>query len=474
MASYHRRTVLGGLAGSVGGGSAFAQAQDLSGTWNGVLQVGAGSLRLRLVVGEKVNLISLDQGATVIPASEATVAADALRANFPSVGGILDLRAADGALRGTWTQGGQAFPITFGRGEAPAPTPRVLPPLTEAGLRELRRTSGAPALAAAWAKASEPARLLAAGVRNTTSNTPVTPQDRWHLGSIGKSMTATLVALHVEQGVLSWDATVGEVLGELIPQMRQEHRGATLLELLSHRAGFDGNLPIAALQDFRDPSGDPIAERRRFVAQALALPAVGPRRETFLYSNNGFVTAAAMLEAKTGKPWEVLMRQELFAPLGLSSAGFGPPDPADQPVGHYVPPGTAGATPARTPVVPAPGAVADNVEPMGPAGRIHMSLADLLTYLKSHRDRTPMLKADSWAKLHTPPFGGTYALGWMVRPDGGLWHNGSNTIWYAEALVDRERDVVAAAVSNDAFQASQAAVSDALIQARSAALSHSS
>lgn len=448
----------------------MSQPQGLHGTWNGVLQVGAGSLRLRLVVGEKVNLISLDQGAAVIPAGEAKVTADALQAEFPSVGGALALTAVGDVLKGTWAQGGQAFPISFGRGEAPTPTKRALPPLTDGGLRDLRVASGAPALGAAWAKGSQAPRLLAAGVRNAASPAPVTAQDRWHLGSITKSMTATLIAVHVERGALGWDTTVGEALGKFIPQMREEHRDATLLELLSHHAGFEGNLPMGALRDFRNPSADPIGERRRFVAQALALPPAGPRRQTFRYSNNGFVTAAAMLEAKTGKPWEVLMQQDLFSPLGVTSAGYGPPNPADQPVGHFVRPGTTGRKPARTALVPAPGVVSDNVVPMGPAGRVHMSLGDLITYLRAHRDRTALLKADGWAKLHTPPFGGTYALGWMVRPDGGLWHNGSNTIWYAEALVDRERDVVAAAVSNDAFQSSQAAVSDALIQARAAAL----
>lgn len=471
MTSTDRRAVVAGLAAIGGGGAAWAQPPALAGTWNGLLQVGSGALRLRLVVGEKVHLISLDQGASVIPAGEAALSAERLRAEFPSVAGALDLRPQQGELRGTWTQGGQSFPIVFGRGEVAAAPARVWPPLTAQGLQDLRDQSGAPALAAAWARGADRPTLLTVGLRSSRAEAAVAPNDLWHLGSITKSMTATLIARHVERGVIGWDSTVGEILGASVPGLRDEHRAVTLLELLSHRAGFDGNLPTSALASFRTPTADPAADRLAFVRIALAMPAVGPRRETFLYSNNGFVTAAAMLEAGTGKPWEQLIAEDLFRPLGLASAGFGPPGTPgklDQPVGHYAMAGAA--KPARTPVAPGPGVIADNVQPMGPAGRVHMSLPDVLVYLRAHRDRSDLLKAESWRRLHTPPFGGTYALGWMVRPDGGLWHNGSNTLWYAEALVDRDHDLVAAAATNDGFHASAAAVSDALMQARASGL----
>ena len=53
--------------------------------------------------------------------------------------------------------------------------------------------------------------------------------------------------------------------------------------------------------------------------------------------------------------------------------------------------------------------------------------------------------------LHTPPFGGDYAFGWIVRPDGALWHNGSNGQWYAAMEFNARRGVSAAAASNDAL-----------------------
>jgi hypothetical protein len=93
--------------------------------------------------------------------------------------------------------------------------------------------------------------------------------------------------------------------------------------------------------------------------------------------------------------------------------------------------------------------MADNPIVLGPAGRVHASFADTLRYLRAHRDRTRFLSGESWRALHTPLFGGPYAMGWAVREGGALWHNGSNTLWSAEVLVDPARGIVSAAAAND-------------------------
>src|SRR5262249_51348721 len=133
----------------------------------------------------------------------------------------------------------------------------------------------------------------------------------------------------------------------------------------------------------------------------------------------------------------------------------------DQPLGH-VKKQNSDARQAR----PIGSDVTDNPAVLGPAGRIHMSLQDLLRYLTAHRDRAPFLKPQTWPILHTPPFGGDYAMGWVVRKNGALWHNGSNTMWYAEAEFDAATGIVAAAACNDAE--SGLAVGRALVEAAAA------
>jgi hypothetical protein len=137
----------------------------------------------------------------------------------------------------------------------------------------------------------------------------------------------------------------------------------------------------------------------------------------------------------------------LFDRFGMPTAGFGAPGVVgahDQPVGHA--PGLLG----RLQPHPPGSELTDNVAALGPAGRVHAGLYDVLHYLRCHSERVLMLqRRESWDMLHTPPFGGDYAMGWVKRHDGALWHNGSNTLWYAEVMFDATRGVVAAAACND-------------------------
>ena len=65
---------------------------------------------------------------------------------------------------------------------------------------------------------------------------------------------------------------------------------------------------------------------------------------------------------------------------------------------------------------PPGGPVTDNPAALGPAGRVHANFEDVLKYLAAHRDQAaPFLARASWEMLHTPPFGGPYAMGWAQR-----------------------------------------------------------
>lgn len=328
--------------------------------------------------------------------------------------------------------------------------------MTQDRLAEIRARSGAPAMMVGVDRRGGARTILADGVRAAGKAEAVTPADAWHLGSIGKSMTATLVARLVEAGAFAWTDTVGAVLGA--PVATAPFRDATLLHLLSHRAGLIANLPITQFLQLERQSDDPRAERAKFIDFAAKAKPVGPLGGQMVYSNVGFVVAGAMVEARAGLSWEAAMRREVFEPLGLTSAGFGAPA-GPNPLGHS----KAMFGQARKPHLGGvEGGTNDNPAAMGPAGRIHMTPADLLTYLAAHRDRTPFLKAETWATLHSPPFGGDYALGWVVRPDG-LWHNGSNTLWYAEVRFDPQAGIAVCAAANDGHLAkSQPAVAQAL------------
>jgi CubicO group peptidase (beta-lactamase class C family) len=322
--------------------------------------------------------------------------------------------------------------------------------------------------AAAVHRDGRPLRF-ATGERSILSGNRVTTEDVWHLGSITKSITATLVARLVDAGQIKWDDTVGAALGKAVPDMQAQYRDATFRHLLSHRSGLPGDIPALRFAGFTlHDSADVIGARLQYASIALGLKPLHALEAAYLYANNGYVVAGAMLEARLGETTEALTRRHVFESLGLGTAGFGPPGrfgELTQPVGHaddmdmkLLRVVGIKALKPQSPGMPQ----TDNPVPLGPAGRAHMSLDDVLRYLEAHRDRTSFLTPASWDVLHTPPFGGNYAMGWMRRADGSLWHNGSNNRWYAEVLFNSSTGLAACAVANEARPAACTAVSRAL------------
>lgn len=321
-------------------------------------------------------------------------------------------------------------------------------------LTPLRAKYKLPALAAAVVEDGRLAALGAVGVRRAGHAEPVAADDRFHIGSCTKSMTATLCALLVEQGKLRWDSTIAETLPDAKARMALAWHGVTLEQLLSHRAGLpDDGAPDADTWPRIVALKGPLVEQRKaFVEIVLAKePATAPGTR-FAYSNSGYVIAGTMCERVTGQAWEDLLREHLFGPLGMTTAGFGPPgraDTADQPWGHEL----SGLTWKALP----PGAEADNPAVIGPAGTVHCSLGDWARYAAFHlrgaRGEEGRPRPETFKKLRTDVHGDEYAFGWLVverawAKGKTLAHDGSNTFWYATIWLAPQRNVAYLAATN--------------------------
>lgn len=431
-----------GAAFALGASAARGSAPtDFLGEWFGALDLGSRRLRLRLVVteGPRSTLYSIDQGNDPIPAAQTKIDGNKIFISWPSINASYAGELAGGVITGQFTQGGM-LPLTFSRSQD-----ERAEPLTLAGLAKLRADVGAPAMAAAALKVKGPRVAFVDGVRAVDKPARATVRDKWHIGSCTKSMTATLVARAVEAGLVTWSDTVGATLGSVVTDMQPEYRDVTYRHLFSHRSGLAGNIDMRELIKFPRESADARSDRVAYARIALGKAPSGRREAYYEYSNSGYVIAGAMLETRLGVPWEKLIHTYVFAPLKMASAGFGAPGTPgtyDQPVGH-----TANAVGVLEPYPPG-GPITDNPAVLGPAGRVHVALDDLLAYLSEHAARSSFLRPASWQMLHTPPFGGGYALGWERRNDT-LSHGGSNTLWCCEMQADLARGIAATAATND-------------------------
>jgi CubicO group peptidase (beta-lactamase class C family) len=347
-------------------------------------------------------------------------------------------------------------------------------------LEPIRKQHDLPALAGAIVTSKGLQAIGVVGVRKYGTDIATTVDDQFHLGSDTKAMTATLLAMLVEEGKLSWDQTLEQIFPELVSTMNPAYRKVTVEQLLAHRAGFsDASWPQGkTFSDMWNLPGTPREQRRAYLSTVLREEPVNQPGKQFLYSNRSYAVAGAIAEKIADAPWEELMQKRLFSPLHMDTCGFGAmgtpgmatSEKIDQPWQHRVY-GTS-----HQPIEP--GRRADNPPVIAPAGTVHCSIGDWAKFIQAHLrgelGEPGLLKPETFKLLHTAPFGGQYGFGWLVVERawaGGtaLNHAGSNTQNYAIVWMAPAKDFAVLVMTNqadtqqDTFKAcDQAAV--ALIQ----------
>lgn len=325
------------------------------------------------------------------------------------------------------------------REQPPAQAESLAPPLVglAADLDALRANLGVPALAAAAWHHGKLVELAAVGLRSRDDpKIPVTTADRWYLGSNTVPMTAMLIGVFVDRGVVHWDDRLATLFrGHPVDA---GYAGVTLDQLLEHVGG----LPMDPPDDLWDrlvADGDAPDARSRFVRGLLAR---APERVpgTYAPSPAGHIVAAAALESATGKRWEQLMRDEVFAKLGMTRCGFGVPGSraVDQPRGHDVQGRPVPAPPAEEPRGPRP------------ADAVHCALEDYGKFLNVLATGAPALVTPETLR-HLRETGETGpGRGWSVlaNPHPVLSHSATATTWYSFAFIAPDQELAYAVVSN--------------------------
>ena len=348
------------------------------------------------------------------------------------------LLAGGGALlAASPARAGIPIPLPFGGRRAPAVDPA-----------DVARQTGAPAAGGVVVTPKGTLYLEAGGLRRADRPATVTRDDLWHIGSSTKALTAALYGRQVEAGRAQWSARLPALFPDL--KLHPDWADTRIDDVMAHRAGIADDGVIEA--DFlaaAAASPKPVGEQRTdLVAQVLARPPARPPGG-FAYANLDYVVAGAALERIARRPWEESLRADLFAPLGMRTAGFGPPLGAE-PWGHKL-----GDDRRLHPV--APTGIADFPAVLAPAGGVHLSLADYARFVRVFlADGGGYLKPETLTRLGRPWGGqdGDYGLGWQVTGGEGwaqgplLTSEGSNTLWHAQVQLAPARGIAVITCAN--------------------------
>lgn len=138
---------------------------------------------------------------------------------------------------------------------------------------------------------------------------------RFRIGSLTKPVTASAVLVAVDRDLLTLDQRICP----LLPACPASWEGVTVRHLLTHSSGI--------VDHFGDLESVPVeatvGELRRVLQ---SLPPEEPLRAAagteYAYGNFNYVLLGAVLERVVGAPWEAVLRQFVFAPLGLKTMAY--------------------------------------------------------------------------------------------------------------------------------------------------------
>lgn len=199
----------------------------------------------------------------------------------------------------------------------------------------LRKTSDAkeiPGVVAIAASGNDVLYQGAFGKRDLSKPDAMTVDSVFWIASMTKAVTSAGAMQLVEQGKLSLDAPIGSLLPDLAkpqvlegfdangePKLRPAKSAITLRQLMTHTAGFAYNMWNGDLAVYLEKTGTPAITTCQNAA--LKTPVMTDPGTRWEYGTNiDFVGKA--VEAVSGKRLDAYLRDNLFAPLGMSDTGF--------------------------------------------------------------------------------------------------------------------------------------------------------
>jgi D-alanyl-D-alanine carboxypeptidase len=208
------------------------------------------------------------------------------------------------------------------------------PPATLDAVLQAGIDHGLPGVALRVERGNEVVFDGVAGLASREQQTPVSPSERFGVGSVTKTFTAALILQLVDDGVLTLDDTVTKWLNEPVVGHIPNVDVITLRQLLTHTSGiydmFDDDSPF-----FQDAYLGEAADWTRvwtplevlaYADGAKHAPYFAPG-EGIHYSNTGYILLGLILEQATGQTYAEQLHARILGPLDLTDTFFASTEP---------------------------------------------------------------------------------------------------------------------------------------------------
>jgi CubicO group peptidase (beta-lactamase class C family) len=204
------------------------------------------------------------------------------------------------------------------------------------------------------------------GLRDFGHKLPMNEDTIVQVCSLTKQMIAAAIGMLVEQGKLSWDTPIKDILPQWKLQDPNVHDLTTISDCLSHRTGLQMNNYWLA------SNNNIIIPLRDSMKLINGLRPVKPFRGQFQYNNLGYEIAAHVIREVSRSSWDEMLRNRLFEPLGMTRTGTREGFAGPENVARCY-----NALSNATPIPIGQGQIGDNTV-AGAAGGVRSTLNDML------------------------------------------------------------------------------------------------
>lgn len=270
------------------------------------------------------------------------------------------------------------------------------------------------------------------GVKDISTQEPLTTNDKFHIGSNTKQFVAASLLKLQELGLINIDDSVSKYLSQFLayPQI-------TIRNLLNHTSGIANYTDMPEFEKMI--SFEKILTLDEIIEFSLKYPLDFETGSQWKYSNTGFIVAGKIIELVTKQSWDQFITQNFLLPMQMNQSGYDPYFKNVSPVkAHYR---DAGELKKYDEF---------NLSWALSAGAIYSTVDDMTKWLEIYRGQTNLISGESLKDM-TTAFKANYGLGVMVKKIGSetlIWHTGRTPGFVSFSGIVKERDLKVVTLDN--------------------------